>query len=209
MVIFMKKTLVKIMLIAAAMVLVLVFAAACDPGTTPQTSPDATYDSGISDPTPGAKKAFLYIEIDGAVIESGVTVKAFLEKLSEKGVEPVATDEAESCMFDGKDVTYHFSFGDVFTFPQESGRPVEDNVVDEIYVTSENVTAMDGVKVGDTVAKVKEVFGESFFTDGSRLIYNKSGSVAGKDTEPCIYFYIEEGVVTGIGLLANLYHVEA
>ena len=200
----MKKTsVIKIIALAAAAVILAVFSAACD---TPATPGDPT---AAPDPTPSAKKDYKYVEVSGTAITANVTAGELLDKLAAVGIEPLSVDEAESCMFDGKDVTYHFAFGDVFAFPQKSGESVRENIVDEIYVTAEDVAAMGGIKVGDNEARVKEVFGDSCFTDGARLVYSDSGSIENKDTEPCIYFYIEDGAVSGIGLLANLYHVSA
>lgn len=204
----MKRSFVRLIVTVLLAVLTMTVAAACtkEPGTEP--GEETGKETGATErPT---EEGFMYAVINGVRITSGGKAGDLIEALKGAGIEPAAVDEAESCMFDGKDVTYHFAFGDVFAFPQKSGLALTDNVVDEIYITaSENVTVKGGVKVGDTVENVKEVFGDRFFMDGARMIYSESGDSARKNEEACIYFYVSENVVTGIGLLSNLYHVAA
>ena len=148
-----------------------------------------------------------YIQVGEKRIYSGGTAEQLLKDLEAAGQKPLSVDEAESCLFEGKDVTYHFSFGDVFTFPAEDG---SGNIVDEIYVTGKGAASMGGIKVGDPKYYVTAVFGGAYFNNGENMmVYTASGDPARKDVEKQLYFYIEDGVVTGIGLLENLYHAEA
>ncbi|MBR5060475.1 MAG: hypothetical protein IKX06_06860 [Clostridia bacterium] len=172
-------------------------------GQSPATS--------IPIPTNAKGDIIYYSEADFCImagekrIYTGGSAEQLVKDLKKEGFSPVSTDEAESCLFDGKDITYHYSFGDVFTFPAENG---SGNIVDEIYVTGSEVS-VKGIRVGSSRLQITATLGGGSYEDGNRMIYSMSGDPANKDTEKLLYFYIEDGVVTGIGILANLYHAGA
>lgn len=119
---------------------------------------------------------------------------------------PEYVEQADSCLFDGYDKTYHYSFGDIFTFPSKDAGG---NVIDEIYITGEGCTLKGGVAIGSTRADVEAAFGRAYYTDGdSMIVYNTENDSSKNEVLPKLYFVFEQDVTVGIGFCANLYHPE-
>ena len=197
----------KYLRILAVVLALTMLAALCACG--PAKNPDDTKTT----PAPQENTKFtaddIYIKIGEIKLTAGERASDFVNNLKSAGIEYTNKEEAESCLFDGQDITYNYAFGRVFTFPEE-GSGGSENLADEIYATGAEVTAKGGLKVGDTAEKVKETLGDGFFMDGeSMMIYNASGDINRKTEEPMLYFYLENGTVTGIGVVANLYHIAA
>ena len=148
----------------------------------------------------------LYVQIGEKRLYAGGDAQTLVKDLESAGFVPLTVDEAESCLFDGKDITYHYVFGDVFTFPAEDG---SGNIVDEIYVTASGAKSKGGLKVGDPRFNVTAVLGAGIGKGDNMICYTLSGDSSKVDEEKQLYFCFENGVVAGIGLLANLYHVDA
>ena len=191
----------KVLKIFAVIMSMLLLFAACTPGgENPEEPTEAPAESGSTD----FSEADLWLEVSGVKMEVGGKETAFIEALKAAGVEADSVDSISSCMFDGKDNTYHFSFGDVFTFPLTT----DDNTVDEIYGSDESVKTRGGLGVGSSIEEIIAVFGEGYYMDGANLmIYNAEADAAKNESLPKLYFYIENNVATGVGLVANLYHV--
>ena len=193
-------------ILAAALALIMLAAlCACGPENDP--------DDNKATAAPQADTKFtaddIYLQIGEIKLTAGGRASDFVDMLKAAGIEYTDKEEAESCLFDGQDITYVYDFGRVFTFPEE-GSGGSSNLVDEVYATGSNVTAKGGLKVGDTAEKVKETLGDGFFMDGeSMMVYNASGDINLKNEQPMLYFYLENGTVVGIGVVANLYHIAA
>ena len=199
-----KSSFVKILL-ASVLALTLLALCACGPAGN-NDDPSKTTD-GPADTKFTADD--IYLKIGELKLTAGGRASDFVNEMKAAGIEFEEAEEAESCLFDGKDITYVYGFGRVFTFPEE-GSGGSENLVDEIYATGSDVTTKGGLKVGDTVEKVKATLGDGFFMDGeSMMIYNASGDINLKNEQPMLYFYVENGTVTGIGVVANLYHIAA
>ena len=200
-----KSSLLKILLASVLALIMLAVLCACGPENDP--------DDNKATAAPQVDTKFtaddIYLQIGEIKLTAGGRASDFVDMLKAAGIEYTNKEEAESCLFDGQDITYNYAFGRVFTFPEE-GSGGSENLVDEIYATGAEVTANGGLKVGDTAEKVKETLGDGFFMDGeSMMIYNASGDINRKTEEPMLYFYLENGTVTGIGVVANLYHIAA
>ncbi len=200
-----KSSLLKILLASVLALIMLAVLCACGPENDP--------DDNKATAAPQVDTKFtaddIYLQIGEIKLTAGGRASDFVDMLKAAGIEYTNKEEAESCLFDGQDITYNYAFGRVFTFPEE-GSGGSENLVDEIYATGAEVTAKGGLKVGDTAEKVKETLGDGFFMDGeSMMIYNASGDINRKTEEPMLYFYLENGTVTGIGVVANLYHIAA
>ncbi len=159
--------------------------------------------------TQAQEKGFKASDLD--VVVNGKTLKLGDKEASIKEVfgEPNEIYEAESCLFDGFDKTYFYDFCEIFTFPAEDG---SGNIVDEIYFYSENapLVCRGELTVGATKAEVCELFGDKYYMDGeSMMVYNAENNAEKNESIPKLYFYLEEGVVAGIGYCANMYHPEA
>ena len=163
----------KYLRILAVVLALTMLAALCACG--PAKNPDDTKTT----PAPQENTKFtaddIYIKIGEIKLTAGERASDFVNNLKSAGIEYTNKEEAESCLFDGQDITYNYGFGRVFT-----------------------------------AEKVKETLGDGVFMDGeSMMIYNASGDINRKTEEPMLYFYLENGTVTGIGVVANLYHIAA
>lgn len=83
--------------------------------------------------------------------------------------EPASYYEAASCAFDGLDKIYSYSGFELHTYP--SG---EKDYVSAIVFQDDSVSTGEGVCVGDSVDKVKEVYGQGTEESGM-LVYEKDG----------------------------------
>lgn len=83
--------------------------------------------------------------------------------------EPASYYEAASCAFDGLDKIYSYSGFELHTYP--SG---EKDYVSAIVFQDDSVSTGEGVCVGDSADKVKEVYGQGTEESGM-LVYEKDG----------------------------------
>lgn len=146
-----------------------------------------------------------YCEVNGKKVAPGGSVDKFLADLESVGVSFNDKTAIQSCMFaeNGDDVTFHFDFGDVFTFPMVKDQP---NVVDEINIFDESVLIYGKVRVGDTFDKLKAELGENFFVVEGDVVYNAENDPEKKDAIPKLVFYFEGDQISGASIVANLYH---
>lgn len=75
-----------------------------------------------------------------------------------------------SCHGEGEDKTYTYDGFSVNTYPLEG----KDHVL-EVVVTKEGIPTAKGVQVGDTAAKVKETYGDSYKEVGIYYAYEAEG----------------------------------
>lgn len=78
--------------------------------------------------------------------------------------------EAASCAFEGLDKIYSYSGFDLNTYP--SG---DKDLVSAIVFRDDTVSTAEGVCIGDTLEKVKQVYGEGYTEEDGMLVYEKDG----------------------------------
>jgi len=93
--------------------------------------------------------------------------------------------EIASCAFEGLDKTYTYANYEITTFPDG-----EKEKVYSVYFLNENIATQEGVKITDSVEKMKEVYGEEAEVQGNQYRYTK-----GKTN---LEFIVEEDVITSI-----------
>ena len=93
--------------------------------------------------------------------------------------------EIASCAFEGLDRTYAYLNYEITTFPDG-----EKERIYTIYFLNENVQTREGVKITDTLEKMKEVYGNETGKQGNQYVYTK-----GKTN---LEFIVEEDVITSI-----------
>lgn len=111
---------------------------------------------------------------DGFVFQAGSTAVAMnvpaADILASLG-EPQDKYEAESCAFQGMDRTY--------TYPGYTVDTYENNGVETIlYVTfkDDTVSTAEGLSIGETIDKAKELYGDGGTDSGSSITYTKGAS---------------------------------
>jgi hypothetical protein len=169
----------------------------------PTDIPSGTVDG--NDESKGFSVNDLDLVVGGKTLKIGGKESTLKEVLGE----PLGIDAAESCIFDGDERFYTYETCAVFTFPPESG--AKDNTIDEVYFFEKNdaLEIKGGINIGSTVEEVKAALGNAYFMDGDQMmVYNAENDPAKKDTLPKLYFELTDGVVSGIGYCANLYHAE-
>ncbi|MCD7859465.1 MAG: hypothetical protein LUH51_04750 [Firmicutes bacterium] len=80
--------------------------------------------------------------------------------------EPVSTYTVPSCAVDGSDNVYTYETFELTAFDDGSGETIY-----SIYLLDPNVTTPEGLALGDTLARVTELYGEDYALDGTALTY--------------------------------------
>jgi len=102
--------------------------------------------------------------------------------------------EAISCAYDGMDKTYIYPGVEFYTYPDgDKDYLLEVILVDDTYSTAASL------KVGCTEADIVKAYGENYFTEGIVMRYNKSNDPDKMD-EPSLYFTMEDGAATSLGI---------
>lgn len=96
-----------------------------------------------------------------------VEIDAPMEAIEKSLGEPASYFEAESCAFGELDKTYTYSGFRIDTYQIDG----VDYVCDVIF-TDDTITTPEGAAIGDSVDKVKEVYGEPTKEDDVRMIYS-------------------------------------
>ena len=82
--------------------------------------------------------------------------------------EPISYFEAASCAFDGLDKIYTYNSFELDTYPIE-----DKDYVSAIIFMDDSITTAEGIAIGETRARVEEVYGTDYEEQGSMLVYRK------------------------------------
>ena len=93
--------------------------------------------------------------------------------------------EAESCAFDGIEKTYTYENYEITTCVKENSEDIL-----TIYLTSDQVSTEEGIKIGDSVDALKQAYGEDFELTDFSYVYKKGNST--------LTFIIDNDIITGI-----------
>lgn len=135
------------------------------------------------------------MEKDLGVIVNGVFYQVYrpAEPLIAALGEPVETVSSPSCVFVGEDFEYAYEMGTIYSSPID-----EQNIWYEFYIYDIGITTTRGLSVGDTVEKMLELYGESYYSEGEGMYtYSLSGD-PDDYASPCLIFETEEGVIVTI-----------
>ncbi len=85
--------------------------------------------------------------------------------------EPESTFEAPSCALDGMDKVYTYDHCEIYIaeYPDQS-------LVSAIYLTDDLSSTPEGLTVGDTDKKMRELYGDPYKSDGYEYTYRKEDS---------------------------------
>lgn len=93
--------------------------------------------------------------------------------------------ETNSCAYLGKDKVYTYVNFIISTYPQDGA-----DFISSIEITSDAIPTVEGICVGDSMGKVKSIYGDNFVDSGTSLTYIKG--------ESAISFIDDNGVVSSI-----------
>ena len=134
-----------------------------------ETSDDASAGGGEQSQEQAKEEAgykgYAYICND-VVIEVDAEATPIIDALGEAD----SYFESPSCAFEGIDKTYTYGSIEVDTYPME-----EKDYISAIVFKDDSVTTLEGVGIGDSVDKVKEVYGADGKGEGGMLVYMKDG----------------------------------
>jgi len=132
------------------------------------------------------------LEKDMGVVVNGV----FYSVYSPAGLlvtalgEPDETVSSPSCVFEGEDFEYNYAFGSIYSSPIDG-----EDIWYDFYIFDLGVATTRGLSVGDSVEKMLELYGESYYSEGEGMYtYSLSGDPEDM-ASPCLIFETEDGVV--------------
>lgn len=126
-----------------------------------------------------AAKGYVFVS-GGTTVEIDALAAPIVEKLGK----PVSYFESASCAFEGLDKKYTYKGFDLDTYP--SGK---DDMVSAVVFKDDSIKTPEGIGIGDSAKKVKEVYGEGEEA-GGMLVYAKDGMK--------LNFIIKDGDVASI-----------
>lgn len=155
-----------------------------------KTSNDQTQETGdggqTAEESKAGQKGYTYVH-DGVVVEIDAKAAPIVEQLGEA----LSYFEAPSCAFEGVDKIYTYSSFEIETYPIEG-----EDFVSCITFKDDSITTPEGVGIGDSLDKVKEVYGTDVTEDGGMLVYKKD------DMKLC--FIIQNDAVASIEYLSTI-----
>ena len=143
------------------------------------TSNEQTQETETTTEESAEAKGYTYIYND-VVVEIDADAALVVEQLGE----PLSYFEAPSCAFEGIDKIYTYSSFEIETYPMEGK-----DFVSMVTFKDDSITTPEGVAIGDSVDKVKEVYGECA-EDGGMMVYEKD------DMKLC--FIVKDGAVVSV-----------
>lgn len=121
---------------------------------------------------------FIY---QGIEIKIDAKAAAIVEQLGE----PLSYFEAPSCAFNGIDKMYTYSGFELDTYPDN-----DCDYVSAVLFKDDSIATPEGVSIGDTIEKMRQVYGEYSSEDQNLAIY-PNGNMK-------LCFVLENGVITSI-----------
>ena len=127
-----------------------------------------------------ANTGFVFIH-DGVRIDVDAEASAIVQALGE----PVSYFEAASCAFEGLDKMYSYGGFELDTYPTDGK-----DYVSAVIFRDDSVATPEGVMIGDSAAKLEQVYGVPA-SNGGNLITYEAGSME-------LRFILEEDVIASI-----------
>ncbi|MBQ9783687.1 MAG: hypothetical protein IJW44_04110 [Clostridia bacterium] len=130
------------------------------------------------------KESAFAVVSDGVSVELGADAKEVLNALGESQ----AQQEVFDCGAGNSRMYYRYGSLDLYTMKTGEGE-----TVDQIDLKDDLATTSRGICIGDTLAKVKEAYGNPSAEEEGQLTYSKDGKH--------LVFRVSDGTVTGISLI--------
>ena len=158
-----------------ALVMLLCFAACSQeqPNDVPQitmgaqqsNTPDAKGDETQESTQSQEKEEAYAFTFNGVQLIPGAAFDA--SKLPEAS----STYEVPSCALEGTDNVYNYESFEVTAFDEGKGE-----FIYSIYLIDPNLTTPEGLAMGDSLNKAKELYGSDYTQDGSAYLYESAGT---------------------------------
>ena len=179
----------KRILIAILLCTVLILSA-CSSDAQPTPQGEATPDK------PVAIGIFTESDLVFAVESSEFPLNSDVAPLLEAFGKDYDLTTAPSCVYDGEDKVFDYSFASIFTYPTDGK-----DLIDEIYIFGEDYKTNKGIGIGSTLDEIKAQYGDGGFLVDSTYFYVLSGDVEDLKS-PKLYFDLSEDKVIGISYYA-------
>lgn len=140
--------------------------------------------TGCEKEEPAETSSAFSVSYRGTTLEIGKDAEDALKALGE----PTSKKEIGDCGGLGAQVRYDYSSLILYVLESKEGA-----VIDQITLTDDLVATEKGICIGDSQEKVKEAYGDTIQSDGSRLVYT-----SGKNR---LTFEVKDGKVSGIDLM--------
>ena len=181
----MKKTVTVILCLCV----ILSFAVACDNDEqTPVNSTPVVSEMG------NFTEVDIALMIGGEIFYCGDDVTAILEKLGDD----YEYSEAMSCAYDGMDKIFSYDDYDIYTYPDG-----DIDRVSEITIYSKEDSTTKGLKVGDSLDRAKELYGQNPAIRGLMHVYEIPTDIEGAQSAS-LNFALESGEITFISITAEI-----
>ncbi len=129
----------------------------------------------------------LVFEYNGQIINLDEHINDVKAKIGE----PLETNSAPSCYYDGNDKEFIYDGFTIYTYPDG-----ENDYVVSIEFSTDAVSTVKGARVGMAVEEALAIYGEGYSINGSNYQYQID--------DRYMYFYVENGFIVNIGIvLAN------
>lgn len=132
--------------------------------------------------------------IEGKTYRSSENVNTLLKVLGDNYM----YSEAISCAYDGLDKSYSYDNIDVYTYPDK-----DIDRVSEITIYGGDAETGKGLKVGDTVKRMEELYGTGYSEEGITLIYEIPPKQANAEGAS-LYVTVEDDIIKSIAITAEL-----
>ena len=129
-------------------------------------------------------------------VSQGVTVGIDMDAapIVEGLGEPVSYFEAPSCAFEGEmDKTYTYNSFEIETYTENNT-----DRISRVSLKDDSVSTPEGVTIGDTRARVEEVYGTEGAEESGRVVYSKDGM------KLCFIFNAEDDSVISIEYMSTV-----
>ena len=136
-----------------------------------------------------AAKGYTFVS-QGVTVGIDMDAAPIIEALGETVIPPF---EAESCAFEGKDKIFTYSSFRIETYPDN-----EKDLVSRVILMDGSVSHPEGVTIGDTRARVEEVYGTEGAEESGRVVYSKDGM------KLCFIFNEEDDSVISIEYMTTV-----
>ena len=179
----------KIITMVLCLCIILTFAVGCDndeqvPATN---SPDVSDLGSFSERD-------IALEIGGEVFYCGEDVSDLLKKLGDN----YHYSEAMSCAYDGMDKIFSYEEYDVYTYPDG-----DIDRVSEISIYTADAATTKGLKVGDSVERMEELYGAGYVQRGITLVYEIPTQIEGAQSAS-LFVVAQDGVIETISITAEI-----
>ncbi len=134
----------------------------------------------------------LIFKTDGTEFPLDTDVSPLLEVFGED----YTLTTAPSCLYDGEDKVFDYSFASIFTYPKDGK-----DLIDEIFIFDGNYQTNKGIKIGSTLGEVKAQYGDDGYWVDLSYCYVLSGDAEDLKS-PKLFFDLSDDKVIGISFYA-------